>query len=115
MPTLESEIELIEFVSGAKVIAITLNHEDMTDVEIDDAVMEYESRFGLPTTDVLIHGCDKIIEGLLMKFPTLRLPRLVDSARPEHTEVAPPSETVPLPVAGRNRSRVVGVKSPNIN
>jgi len=71
MPTLESEIELIEVTSGAKVIAITLNHEDMTDQEIDDTVIEYERRFGLPTTDVLKHGCDKLVKSLCEEFPEL--------------------------------------------
>jgi hypothetical protein len=112
---LKSEIELIEIVSGAKVIAITLNHEEMTDIEIDEKVMEYESRFGLPTTDVLKHGCDKIVNGLLMKFPTLRLPRLVESVRPAGFVVAPLSETASLPVAGREQPSVVPVESHNIN
>jgi uncharacterized NAD-dependent epimerase/dehydratase family protein len=115
MPTLESEIELIEIVSEAKVIAITLNHEEMTDIEIDDTVTEYESRFGLPTTDVLKHGCDKLVEGIFIEFPALRRPRLVDSVRPEPSEVAPGSETVSLPVAGRRQPRVLGIKSPTIN
>ena len=51
--TLESEIELIEVFSRAKVIAITISHEDMTDNELEDTVAEYENRFGLPTMDVL--------------------------------------------------------------
>lgn len=71
MPTLESEIELIEVTSGAKVIAITLNHEDMTDREIDDTVVEYERTYGLPTTDVLKHGCDKLVKRLYEEFPEL--------------------------------------------
>jgi uncharacterized NAD-dependent epimerase/dehydratase family protein len=115
MPSLKSEIELIEIVSGARVIAITLNHEEMTDMEIDDTVMEYERRFGLPTTDVLKHGCDKIVKGLLMKFPTLRLPRLVEAVRPADFEVAPRSETASLPVAGREQPSVVRIESHTIN
>ena len=71
MPTLESEIELIEVISGAKVIAITLNHEDMTDDEINKTVAEYESKFGLPTMDVLKHGCEKIVKRLFKEFPEL--------------------------------------------
>jgi len=71
MPTLESEIELVEIISGAKVIALTLNHEDMTDNEIDETVAEYESTYGLPTMDVLKHGCDKIVDQLFEIFPEL--------------------------------------------
>ena len=115
MPTLKSEIELIEIVSGAQVIAITINHEEMTDTEVDDTVMEYESRFGLPTTDVLKHGCDKIVQRLLMKFPTLRLPRIVDPVRSAHFGVVPRSETTKLPVGERNEPSVVRMKNQNIN
>jgi uncharacterized NAD-dependent epimerase/dehydratase family protein len=69
MPTLESEIELIQVISGAKVIAITINHEDMTDNELKDTVAEYERRFKLPTMDVLKHGCEKIVKRLIEEFP----------------------------------------------
>ena len=72
MPTLESEIRLIEIISGAKVIAITVNHEGMTDKEVDSTVAEYERTFGLPTTDVLKHGCEKIVGRLLEVFPELQ-------------------------------------------
>jgi len=72
MPTLESEIELIEIISGAKVIALTVNHEDMTDKEIDETVAAYERSFGLPTMDVLKHGCEKIVSRLLEVFPELQ-------------------------------------------
>jgi uncharacterized NAD-dependent epimerase/dehydratase family protein len=72
MPTLESEIELAEIISGSKVIALTLNHEDMTDKEIDETVVEYESTYGLPTMDVLKHGCEKIVDQLFETFPELQ-------------------------------------------
>lgn len=72
MPTLQSEIELNEIISGVKVIAITLNHEDMADAEIDQTVAEYEDTYGLPTTDVLKHGCEKVVRSLFEVFPELR-------------------------------------------
>ena len=71
MPTLQSEIDLIEMISGSKVIAITLNHEDMTDIEIDETVQRYEETFKLPTMDVLKHGCEKIVKKLFEIFPVL--------------------------------------------
>jgi uncharacterized NAD-dependent epimerase/dehydratase family protein len=71
MPTLESEIELIEVFSKTKVIAITLNHEDMTDDEVKNKITEYEYKYDLPTTDVLKFGCDKIIAQLFETFPEL--------------------------------------------
>jgi len=72
MPTLESEIELIEVFSRSKVIAITINHEEMTDVQVEETIAEYENRFDLPTTDALKHGCEKIVEQLFEEFPELR-------------------------------------------
>jgi len=72
MPTVESEIKLIEAFSQSKVIAITLNHEDMTDAELKDAIVEYESQYGLPTTDVLKFGCAKLVNTLLKVFPELQ-------------------------------------------
>jgi uncharacterized NAD-dependent epimerase/dehydratase family protein len=71
MPTLASEIELIEVFSRSKVIAITINHEDMSDAEVDGTIAEYEHTFGLPTTDVLKHGCHKLATELLRIFPEL--------------------------------------------
>jgi len=72
MPTPESEIELIEVFSKTKVIAITINHEDMTDDEVKNTIDEYESKYDLPTTDVLKFGCDKLVETLFKVFPKLQ-------------------------------------------
>lgn len=72
MPTLESEIKLNEVFSKSKVIAITLNHEDMTDAELEDTIIEYEDRYKLPATDVLKYGSDKIIKKIFEIFPGIR-------------------------------------------
>ena len=72
MPTLESEIELIEIFSKTKVIAITINHEDMTDLQVKDTIDEYEAKYKLPTTDVLKFSCDKLVETLFKLFPELQ-------------------------------------------
>lgn len=71
MPTLESEINLIETFSKSKVIGITINHEDMTDAEVNSTVFEYENKYKLPTTDVLKHGCDKLVKRIYEVFPEL--------------------------------------------
>ncbi len=71
MPTLKSEIELIEVFSKAKVIAITLNHEGMTDEEINETILDYEKDPELPTTDVLKFGCKKLVEKIYEIFPEL--------------------------------------------
>lgn len=72
MPTLKSEIELIEKFADTKVIAVTINHENMTDTEVNHVIVEYENQFAIPATDVLIHGCDKLITSLLETFPELK-------------------------------------------
>ncbi|MBI9072904.1 MAG: DUF1611 domain-containing protein [Melioribacteraceae bacterium] len=72
MPTLESEIELLEVFSKSPVIAITLNHEDMTDEEVKETIVEYEYKHELPTTDILKFGSKKLVETLLKVFPQLQ-------------------------------------------
>ena len=72
MPTLESEIGLLETFSKSKVIAITINHEDMTDIDVEKKIFEYELKFKLPVTDVLKYGCIKIVNKLLELFPELQ-------------------------------------------
>jgi uncharacterized NAD-dependent epimerase/dehydratase family protein len=72
MPSLDSEIELIEAFSNTTVIAITINHEDMTDKELEETIDEYEYNYELPTTDILKHSCDKLVRELFKVFPKLR-------------------------------------------
>lgn len=72
MPTLKSEIDLIETFSKSKVIAITINHENMTDEEIVQAVTEKETELNLPTSDVLKFGCDKIVASIFDNYPELK-------------------------------------------
>jgi uncharacterized NAD-dependent epimerase/dehydratase family protein len=71
MPTLKSEITLIEAFSEAKVIGITINHEDMTDAEVSTTIVDYEGKYKLPVTDVLKFGCDKLVDKVYEVFPEL--------------------------------------------
>ena len=71
MPTVDSEIKLIEAISQAKVLAIALSHENLTEREILKIVEDYENQFQLPTTDVLNHGCQKLVRALGSSFPKL--------------------------------------------
>lgn len=71
MPDVESEIQLIEAISQAQVIAIALSHENLTDQEVDRVIEDYEDCLCLPTTDVLNYGCQKIVEALGDRFPKL--------------------------------------------
>ena len=72
MPTVESEIQLIETISQAKVMAIALNHEDLSENDIQGFIANYEEKLRLATTDVLRHGCQKLIQALSNRFPKLR-------------------------------------------
>jgi uncharacterized NAD-dependent epimerase/dehydratase family protein len=71
MPTIESEIQLIEAISQSQVIAIALSHEGLTNEEIPKIIADYEDRLQLPTTDVLNYGCQKLIQSLCHYFPKL--------------------------------------------
>ncbi|PZV09083.1 MAG: DUF1611 domain-containing protein [Leptolyngbya sp.] len=71
MPTVESEIQLIEAISHSQVIAIALSHENLTAEEIPEIIKDYESRLRLPTTDVLNYGCQKLVQSLCNYFPKL--------------------------------------------
>ncbi len=71
MPIIESEIKLIEAISQAKVVAIALSHEKVSDTEMLEIVEDYEDHFQLPTTDVLSHGCQKLVQSLADHFPKL--------------------------------------------
>ena len=71
MPTLKSEIQLIEAISQSQVIAIALSHENLTEAEIPKIIKDYEDRFRLPTTDVLNYGCQKLVQALSDRFPKL--------------------------------------------
>ncbi|MGX1928350.1 DUF1611 domain-containing protein [Flagellimonas sp. 2504JD4-2] len=72
MLDLVDEIEMIEIFSKSSVIAITINHENMTPVELHHAIGQYESEFNLPVTDVLMYGCDKLVKELIKTFPELK-------------------------------------------
>jgi uncharacterized NAD-dependent epimerase/dehydratase family protein len=71
MPLVESEIEMIEAISRAEVLAITLNHEGLSDLGVTKCIKEYEKRLQLPTTDVLSRGCRKLVETMVNHFPGL--------------------------------------------
>ena len=72
MPTVTSEIEMIESFSGSKVIGLALNHENMTKELMETTIEDYEERYELPVTDVLIKGADKLIDGIVASFPELK-------------------------------------------
>lgn len=77
MPIVTDEIKLIEAVSKAKVMAIALSHEDLSDKQVSMTIKNYETQLQLPTTDVLTRGCQKLIQTLADHFPELN-EKLID-------------------------------------
>ncbi len=63
--SLDHQIKAIEFISGKKVIAITVNHEDMGSDEIGPACNQITKDTGLPAFDVLHNGPDELIKVIL--------------------------------------------------
>ncbi|MGB7086486.1 MAG: DUF1611 domain-containing protein [Phormidesmis sp.] len=71
MPTVEREIELIESISAARVMAIALSHEGLKPEEMVSIIERYEQQFQLPATDVLSDGCQKLVQALAEHFPNI--------------------------------------------
>ena len=65
MHPLDHQIKAIEFISGKKVIAITVNHEGMKPDEIPAACKKITEETGLPAFDVLYHGPEGLIDVIL--------------------------------------------------
>jgi uncharacterized NAD-dependent epimerase/dehydratase family protein len=68
---LAKEIQMIELLANRPVLALTLNHEHMTDDEIEATVRQYENLFGIPCCDILKHGTAKIVNKIMEAFPKL--------------------------------------------
>ncbi len=64
---LPQQIQAIEMISGKKVIAVTVNHEGMTEEEIVPTCRAITQETGLPASDVLAHGPDELVRMLLSK------------------------------------------------
>lgn len=71
MPNLADEINLIQTFSNTKVIGMTINHENMNDIELTKAINSYEYELGLPTTDALSRSPDRLAEIIFTAFPKL--------------------------------------------
>ena len=71
MPTPASEIGLIEAFADTSVIGLTINHEHLSDVEIDTYIDRYERELGIPVTDALTRSPVRLIEMVISRFPEL--------------------------------------------
>lgn len=73
MPTAASEIKLLETFADTSVIGLTINHENMSEAEIDDAIKRYAKELGIPVTDALTKSTDHLAEMVFTAFPNLRM------------------------------------------
>ena len=71
MPSPQSEINLIQAFADTKVIGLTLNHENMTDDEVSDAIIAYESQLCIPVTDALSRPTERLVQMILSAYPML--------------------------------------------
>jgi uncharacterized NAD-dependent epimerase/dehydratase family protein len=71
MPTAASEIALIEAFADTRVIGVTINHEEMTEDELTNAIEEHRSQLGLPVTDPLTRPASDLVDMVLTAFPLL--------------------------------------------
>ena len=71
MPTVTSEIALIEAFADTRVIGVTVNHENLTAEQLATAIDEIELDTGLPATDPLTRPLGELVEMVLQAFPTL--------------------------------------------
>ncbi len=71
MPTPAAEINLIQTFSDTRVIGLTINHENMTEFEVDALVVQYESELGIPVADALTCSPARLVEMVVSAFPVL--------------------------------------------
>jgi uncharacterized NAD-dependent epimerase/dehydratase family protein len=62
---IEKQIQAIEIISGKPVVAVTVNHENMTVEEVPKACFTISKATGLPSVEALLNGGDRIIEALI--------------------------------------------------
>lgn len=72
MPSVMSEINLIETFTKTNVIGITINHENMSDQEISTSISLFEEILDIPATDALTRPKDDLINMVLSAFPELK-------------------------------------------
>jgi uncharacterized NAD-dependent epimerase/dehydratase family protein len=71
MPSLASEINLIETFSDTSVIGVTLNHEEMSTDEILTAMSGYATELGIPVTDALSQPTEQLLNIVLSAYPLI--------------------------------------------
>ena len=71
MPTPASEIHLLQTFADTKVIGLTINHENMSDSEVSEAITLYEDQLDIPATDALTRSPARLVEMVCKAFPEI--------------------------------------------
>ncbi|QEA29648.1 DUF1611 domain-containing protein [Microbacterium sp. CBA3102] len=71
MPTVDSEIALIEAFADTRVIGVTVNHENLSADQLTAAIDGIEIDTGLPATDPLTRPLGELVDMVLQAFPAL--------------------------------------------
>jgi uncharacterized NAD-dependent epimerase/dehydratase family protein len=71
MPTPAAEINLIQTFADTRVIGLTINHENMTESEVDASIVQYERELGIPVADALTCSPARLVEMVRSAFPVL--------------------------------------------
>lgn len=71
MPTVDSEIALIEAFADTRVIGVTVNHENLSADQLAAAIDGIEIDTGLPATDPLTRPLGELVDMVLQAFPAL--------------------------------------------
>jgi len=69
---IEKQIQAVELLSGKKVMAITINHENLSKKDIPGVCDDIAKATGLPVLDVLVEGAEELVKVLI---PTIRKKR----------------------------------------
>lgn len=72
IPTPASEINLIETFANTRVIGLTINHENMTDADVNAAIVRYEKELNISVTDALTRSPNHLVDMVVAAFPKLR-------------------------------------------
>jgi uncharacterized NAD-dependent epimerase/dehydratase family protein len=71
MPSPAAEIRLIETFADTRVVGLTINHENMSAAEVEQAVVRHEMQLGIPVTDALTMPPARLVDMVLAAFPQL--------------------------------------------
>ena len=52
---------------------MTLNHENMTETEVNEAITQYEKELGIPVTDALTHSPGDLVKMVNAAFPDIQV------------------------------------------